>query len=169
MNYCTVNDVVSVATDFRSDLQGFSEPSGSVFQPNTNSIAESEIDSIIEEATEATKMILSPRYDLTVIEALSPLPTIVVSYAKTYAAILLYERYKRGTEPTKEKVSILAKRMQDNEDVIVLGSLRDTTGDLIQTLADTYLAEGKENDNFTADSDLYDLYNDTPESGERKY
>ena len=168
MDYCTVSDVLDVAIDLRGDVVGYTDPSGTVRTSNTASIAQSEIEAIIVEATADTRSLLSPRYSIAIIEAFDPLPSDVVSYCKIVSAIIMYERYSSvDAERTQKQIDLLQKRVNRLRDTVVRGALRDNDGNLIAYAHGTTLQQGKDSDEFTAMDDLYDLY-DTP-TGQRDY
>ena len=159
MDYCTPSDVLGVATDYKGDTVGETSESGVTYQPNTNVIAQSEIEAMITEASVMVDSKLTPRYSLTVIQALSPLPPIVVYLTKTYTAIMLYERIPSVSIDRKNKqIEQLQRSMKEYQTIITNGGLRDSTGTLIATLSDPGVLKGSDNTDFDATGLLKDLY-----------
>ena len=162
MNYCSVDDVLSIATIFRKDVYPESGSDAANFRQNTNTIPIADVEYIIEEASEMVRSALQPRYSSTVIDALSPdFPPVVVYWTKAFSAILMYRRYaSQSIERNNELIKVLEKEIETYQQIVVGGNLRDADGNLVTTQVDPELLAGVDNTEFTADGLLQELYED---------
>ena len=171
MDYCTVDDVLNVATDYRGSVEGYTPPSGSTMvRPNTKTIAESEVESLITEASVMVDSKLAPRYQLSVIQAIDPLPPVVVYLTKTYAAIMMYQRYDFGSiEKGKAQIEQLQNPMTEYKRIISNGSLLDSAGELVPRHTVPSILLGKDNSSYPAMGDLDKLYSGEDVDSDRIY
>jgi hypothetical protein len=159
MAYCTQDDVLGVAVTFRIDIDGGEVSGAPQRRLNTNTIQESEMTDIIEEASNITRLYLSPRYSIEYIDSLGPdYPPVVVYFTKYQAALLMYERYaSASTERNEKLMNIIEKTVQKYRTAIINGNVRDELGELITTLTDPNVLMQINNTKYPAMSELNEL------------
>ncbi len=141
MAYCTVNDVANTAVKYRSQMEGYAQSEGQV------TIRTDQIEELIAESSDIIRSILSPRYEIAVIDALDPLPAIVVSATKVQAALLLYYRF--GSVNAKDEDRIIANLMmqlQQYKRTIGNGLLLDSDSTEIEESLGVTLLQGEGSD-----------------------
>ena len=164
--YCDVDDVLSVATAFRQWVEPDIASGSAEYRPNTNTIARSEIEAIIEEVSLQVQSILEPRYDVDVINAYVVVPPMVKSLTKYKSASILYERYNVvDIETNFQMQKLYEKSIAEYMMNVVNGLLRDADGNKIPSLTYPSIQLGSDSTDFLAEGRLEELY----ENGERTY
>lgn len=141
--YCTVEDVVNTAWKYRDQVEGYQ---GQEFD-NAN-ITESQIETLIAEASNFIRTCLVPRYDVAKINDYSPdFPPIVVSGTKIQAAILLYQRFgSPNIDVDSAAIKALSSSLAQCQRAMLQGTLQDTLGNYIPANYDTLTAAAQDFD-----------------------
>jgi|SRR3990172_490951 len=152
MSYCTIDDVLSVAQDYKQDVTGES-PSF-----NTETISTTEITAIIDESTIMVQSLLQPRYSRDTINSYgSNFPPVIVYLTKTYSALLLYERYgSQSTEKNWEIIKKLKRTMEEYRRIIANGDLIDADGIKVPTAISPVMKQ--DGIYLKANEEIYEVY-----------
>jgi hypothetical protein len=160
--YCSVEDVLSIAYEFRKDVPAPNETEGDAnaeYRLNTNLISRAKVEDMITEAGIETQLILRPRYDIAVIDAYVTTPPYVKYLCATLAAIqLLEQRTPAAIDLAKERIAMLTARKTRYVEVIANGTLQDSTGELIPRKVMPGVRLGADDTTFPAYGELADLY-----------
>lgn len=163
-NYCSIDDVLSVAIDFRKDVwPAESAPADINRGPNTKTIAAAEVTYIIAEASEMVRAWLQPHYSPAVIDAYGAdsYPPVVIYLTKAYAAIMMYEQYASTSMDRNDKlIAELDRRMNEYRQIIGNGALSDADGNLVERQAGPDVQLGRDNDEYQAFNGLKVVYTD---------
>ena len=159
--YCTIEDVLSVATVFRQDVMPLESGDEARYNTNTNAISRDEVDYIITEASEMVRGLLQPKYDLTVIDSYAEgeWPPIINYCTKTYSAILMYERFGSvSIERNERLIKSLKRSYNQYREIIANGTIRDRDGVLVPSLVTTEVQQGSTGTDFYATKRLKEVY-----------
>lgn len=160
--YCTITDVLAVATDYRRDVETDSTISGSPaqYELNTETITQAEVEEIIYEASEIVRKIIQPRYDPDVIDAYDPdYPPVIVYLTQYQAAVMMYQRYgTQNVERSRIMIAVLRDQVRLQRMIIENGALVDINGNVITTLGNPSVLTGASNTEFPATGKMEKLY-----------
>lgn len=156
--YCTVEDVLTVATTFRKDVQ-MGSGGGTQYSPNTGLFTQDDIEVYIEEASYRVQSLYQPRYSIAVVDGYTDIPPTINYITKIYTAVLLFKRfYSTNTTQMTELITSFNSSLDSFKRIIANGELRDANSVLIPTIKDPSIMLGSGNTDFRTDSQLKALY-----------
>jgi len=146
MDYCTVDDVMAIATDFKRDLDV------------NNNITTAEVEAIITESSNMVNMILQPNYAISTIEGFDPtFPPVIVYLTATYSSILLHERFgATSVEKNEALIDRYDRSMTAFKTIITNGALVDSSNVKVPVQSAPVLKQGEPN--FTSNDEIKELY-----------
>jgi hypothetical protein len=141
--YCTVADVVQIATTFQQD-----------FERNDQDLVAS-INLLIDEATDIAKTILQSRYDIAVINA--AIPEIVKNFTANKAAkfLLIQQGIVSGRSKENEfLIPMISRKLDFYKDQMLFGNILDSA-DASVVSRNNFRASG-----IISNTGINDLYED---------